>query len=108
MDWAAHLKHLQTVFQEFNNDTVISEPVLMHLFRNGLRPSIRAQGEQKGCQKDTWDQAIKKAIMAEAKATLHLPLWVREIDVYCPKGHRFASEPIKDHIQGQGSLLFYL
>ena len=73
MDWAAHLEHLQTVFREFDADTVISEPVLIRLFRNGLRPSIRAQAEQEGRRKDTWDQAIKKAITAEAKAALNLP-----------------------------------
>ena len=42
MDWAAHLKHLQTVFREFDTDAVISELDLIRLFRDGLRPSIRA------------------------------------------------------------------
>ena len=41
MDRAAHLEHLQTVFQEFDTDVVILEPVLIRLFCNGLRPSIR-------------------------------------------------------------------
>ena len=49
MDWAAHLKYLQTIFQEVDADVVISEPVLIRLFRNGSMPSIRAQAEQKGC-----------------------------------------------------------
>ena len=53
MDWAAHLKHLQTVLQEFDADAVISEPVLIQLFRDGLRPSIRAQAKQEGCRKNT-------------------------------------------------------
>ena len=74
MDWAAHLQHLETVLQEFDADTVILEPVLIRLFHDGLRPSIRAQAEQKGRQKDTWDQAIKKGITAEAKAALNLLL----------------------------------
>ena len=74
MDWAAHLEHLQTVLREFDADVVISEPVLIRLFRDGLRPSIRAQAEQKGRRKDTWDQAIKKAITAGAKAALNLLL----------------------------------
>ena len=73
MDWAAHLEHLQTVLREFDADAVISEPVLIRLFRDGLKPSIRAQAEQEGRRKDTWDQAIKKAITAEAKAALNLP-----------------------------------
>ena len=81
IDWAAYLEHLQTVLREFDADAMISEPILIRLFRNGLRPSIRAQAKEKGRQKDTWDQAIKKVIMAEAKAALNLPLWVRERDV---------------------------
>ena len=42
MDWAVHLEHLQTVLREFDANAVISEPVLIRLFRDGLRPSIRA------------------------------------------------------------------
>ena len=48
MDWATHLKHLQTVLREFDADTVISEPVLIRLFADGLSPSIRAQAKQEG------------------------------------------------------------
>ena len=106
MDWAAHLKHLQTVFQEFDANAVISEPVLICLFRNGLRPSIRAQAEQKDHWKDTWDQAIKKAITTKTKAALKLPLWVREMDACCPQSHCFVSKPIKGYIRDQGSLPF--
>ena len=83
MDWAAHLEHLQTVCQEFNADAVISEPILICLFRNSLRPSIYAQAEQDGHQKNTGEQAIKKAITAEAKTALNLPFWIWEIDVCC-------------------------
>ena len=108
IDCAAHLEHLQTVFQEFDPDVVISEPVLIHLFRDGLRPCIRAQAKQESCQKDTWDQAIKKAIAAEAKAALKLALWVLEMDACCPQGHRSASKPTKDHTKDRGSLSFRL
>ena len=93
MDWAAHLEHLQTVLQEFDADAVISEPVLIRLFRNGLRPSIHAQAKQKGRQKNTWDQAIKKAITAEAKAALNLSLWVREMNACCLRDHGSALKP---------------
>ena len=48
MDWAGHLKHLQTILREFDADAVILEPVLIRLFRDGLRPSIRAQAKQEG------------------------------------------------------------
>ena len=106
MDLAAHLEHLQTVLREFNADAVILEPVLIRLFRDDLRPFIRAQAKQEGRQKDTWDQAIKKAITAEAKAALNLPLWVREIDARCPQGHRSALKPTKNHTRDRGSLPF--
>ena len=62
---------------------MILKPVLIRLFYNGLTPSIRAQAEQKGCQINTWDQAIEKAITPEAKAILNLPFLVREIDACC-------------------------
>ena len=42
MDWAADLEYLQTVFREFDADTVILEPVLIRLFCDGLQPSIYA------------------------------------------------------------------
>ena len=45
MDWAAYLKYLQTVFQEFDANAVISEQVLIHLFRNSLWPFICAQAK---------------------------------------------------------------
>ena len=40
MDWAAYVEHLQTVFQKFDINAVISKPVLICLFRNCLKPSI--------------------------------------------------------------------
>ena len=83
MDWALYLEHLQTVLQEFNANAMISKPVLIHLFCNGLRPSIHTQAKQKGCHKDNWDQTIRKAITAEAKAALNLLSLVREIDAHC-------------------------
>ena len=106
MDWAAHLEHLQTVLQEFDANAVISEPVLIRLFRNGLRPSIRAQAKQKGHWKDTWDQAIKKAITAWARAALNLSLCVHEIDARYLRGHRSTSKTTKDHTWDQVSLFF--
>ena len=83
MDLTAHLEYLQTVMQECDANKVVSEPVLIRLFRNALRPSIRAHAKQKDCQKDIWDQAIKKVITATAKAALNLPLWVCKMDFYC-------------------------
>ena len=106
INWAAHLEYLQTVFWEFDANAVISEPVLIRLFRDGLRPSIRAQAKQEGRRKDIYDEAIKKAITVEAKAALNLPSWACEMDVCCRQDHRSASKPTKDYTRDQGSLPF--
>ena len=106
MDWAAHLKHLQIVFQEFDADMVISKPFLIRLFCNNLRLSIHAQAKQDGCQKDIWEQAIKKTITAKAKAALNFPSWVREIDACCLCSHQSsfkADKYIKEKIFNRNS-----
>ena len=86
---------------------VILEPVLIRLFCNSLRPYIRAQAKQKDCQKNTWDQGIKKAITAEAKAALNLLLSVCEMDARYPRSHRSTLKPTKNHNRDQNSLQFY-
>ena len=52
---------------------MILELVLIRLFCNGQQPSVCVQAKQDGRWKDSWDEAIWKAIIAEAKATLNLP-----------------------------------
>ena len=96
MDRAAHLEHLHIVLREFDANVVISEPVLIRLFCDGLRLSIRAQAEKKDCQKKTWNQAIRKAITAKIQAALNLLFWVCEMDARCPQGHYSTSKHIKD------------
>ena len=49
MDWRTYLKHSQTVLHKSDANAVISKPVSIRLFRNGLRPFTRAQAKQKGC-----------------------------------------------------------
>ena len=53
MDWPTHLEQLQTVLCKFNADKVILKPVLIRLFSDSIRPSIRAQAKQEDRQKDT-------------------------------------------------------
>ena len=82
---------------------MISEPVLICLFRNGLRSPIRTQAEQKGCWKDTWNQTIKNTITHKAKAALNLSLWVCKINTYYFQGHRSISKPTKNHMGTKAS-----
>ncbi len=43
LDWAAHLEHLQAVLKEFDPTGTSNKTILIHYFREGLHPSIRAQ-----------------------------------------------------------------
>ena len=95
MDWTAHLKHLQIVFQELDADAIILKSVLISLFCNSLQPSIRAQAKQDDCRKDTWKQFIKKTITVEAKYAFNLLFSVQEIDTYCPWGHQSSPKADK-------------
>ena len=70
LNWAAHLEHLQAVFQEFDPAATRNKETMIQYFREGLRPSVRAQLDTRGRNQDYWEEAMEKAINAEAKALL--------------------------------------
>ena len=43
LDWAAYLEHLQAVLREFDSVAAPNKDTMIRYFREGLRPSIRAQ-----------------------------------------------------------------
>ena len=70
LDWAAHLEHLQAIFQEFDPAATLNDEIIIRYFREGLRPSIRAQLDARGRELDSWEEVIKKTIDAKAKVSL--------------------------------------
>ena len=86
--WASHLEHLQAILREFDAVGAPTETSLIRFFREGLKPSITAQMEQRGRELDSWDQMVEKAIDAEAKASLQPASFIREMDQRCPRGNR--------------------
>ena len=88
MDWAAHLEYLQTVFKKFDPLVTPTEEVLICYFRDGLRLFIQAQTDEQGQDLDTWKEAIKKAINAEAKAACQPQSLIKEMDNCYSWGHR--------------------
>ena len=90
-DWAAHLEHLQSILIEFDADGAPEESAVVRFFREGLKPSVKAQMEQRGREKDSWEKLIEKAIDAEAKASLQAPSNLREMDQRCPRGNKSRS-----------------
>ncbi len=92
LDWVMHLEHLQAVLKEFDPTGAPNETILIRYFREGLRPSIRAQLDHRGQDLDAWEEVVEKAGDAEAKANLQPPFYVRDIDARCPKGHRLSAK----------------
>ena len=90
-DWASHLEHWQSILIEFDASGARKESTLIQIFRDGFKLSIAAQMEQRGQENDTWEELVKKAIKAEAKVSLFLFLFVRDIDQRCPRGNRLAT-----------------
>ena len=88
MDWAADLEHLQTVLKEFYSAAAPNKEVLICNCCDGMRPSIRAETNERGQDLDIWEEAIEKIIDAEAKATRQPQSFMREMDNRCPRGHR--------------------
>ena len=68
MDWVAYLEYLQTVLKKFDPAAARTKEVLICYFCDGLRPSIRAQTDERGQNLDTRRKVAKKTIDAEAKA----------------------------------------
>ncbi len=97
LDWAAHLEPLQAVLKEFVPTAALNEETLICYFREGLRPSIRAQLDNRGRDLDAWDEMVEKTVNAEAKASLQPPSGTRKIDSRCSKGYRPLVKKDKDN-----------
>ena len=91
LDWASHLEHLQSILLEFDADGVPGEPTIIRYFREGLKPSIRAEMEQRGRELDSFEDTVQKAVDAEAKAALRPRSAACETDQHCPRGTRPAN-----------------
>ena len=96
LDWTAHLEHLQAVLKEFDPAAAPNEEIMIRCFREGLRPSIQAQLDARGRDLDSWEEAVEKAVNAEAKASLQSPASTRDMDSRCPQGSRPAKREEKD------------
>lgn len=63
---------------------------MLRYFREGLKPSILAELEHRDLELESFNQMVKKAVDAEAKATLRPQAINREMDQHCPRGSRPA------------------
>lgn len=72
---------------EFDADVAPEESDLIRFFQEGLKPSIKAQIEQRGRELDSWEELAKESVDAEAKAGHQPTSFVREMDQRCPRGN---------------------
>ena len=84
LDWAAHLKHLQSILLEYDPVEAPTEPTMLRYFREGLKPSILAELEHQDLELESSDQMVKKAVNAEAKAAVRPRAITRKMDQYYP------------------------
>ena len=87
-DWAAHLEYLQSILIEFDSEWAPEEGTMIRYFREGLRPSVRVEMEQRGRELDSFEELVEKAVDAEAKAAFWPRSYARETDQHCLRGSR--------------------
>lgn len=80
MDWSVYLEHLQAVLKEFDVAAAPADDLLIRYFRDGLRPSIRAQMDERDRDLADWQEVIERAVDAEAKAACQAPSLAQESD----------------------------
>ena len=95
-DWAAHLEHLLAVLREFDLAATPNKEIMIRYFREGLMRSVRAQLDARGRDLDSWEEVVKKAVNAEAKASLQSPTSTCDIDSRYSRGNRPAKREEKD------------
>lgn len=69
-DWASHLKHLQFFLLKFDTDGASEKFDLIRFFWKDLKPSIKAQIEQKDRELNNWEEIVEKVVDIEAKMGL--------------------------------------
>ena len=80
LDWASHLKHLHSILLEFDADGASGEPTMIRYFWKGLKPSMKAEMEQRGREFDSFKDMIQKTVDAKVKTAFSASFASRETD----------------------------
>ena len=93
-DWGAHLEFLQSILTEFDADWAPAEGTMIRIFREGLRPSVRVEMNQRGRELDSFREIIERAVDAEATAKLRPSSNTYEMDQNCLRGNRSVQPTV--------------
>ena len=91
LEWAAHLKHLQSILLAYDPVGAPAKPTMLRYFRKGLRPSILAKLQKEDHELESFIQIVKKAVVAETKANLRPRATTKDMDQHYPWGSRSAN-----------------
>ena len=94
-----HLEHLQSILQEFDPKSAPQKSDLIRSFQDGLQSSIQAEMESQEEEFRNWDVLIRKATAVESKTQRRPASQIKELDQYCPRGHRPSLQANKSHQQ---------
>ena len=71
---------------EFDPECAPEESTMIRYFRKGFRPLVRVKIEQRGQELDSFEELVKKAVDAKAKAALRPRFYAYKTDQYCLRG----------------------
>ena len=94
LDWAAHLKYLQSILLEYDLARAPGKPTILRYFQEGLRLSIRVELKHRDLELESFKQLVKKVVEAEGKASLRPRTITREMDQHCSRGSRPANTTV--------------
>lgn len=57
-DWTSHLEHRQAILIQTGADRALEESSLIRFFHERLKPSMKAQMEQRGRDLDSWNEPV--------------------------------------------------
>ena len=75
---------------EFDLVATSTKLTMVKYFKEGLKPSIKAEMDQDTTYLDNYEELVAKSVRAEAKAGLQPSYYMRETDIQVLRGSRPA------------------
>ena len=91
LDWAAYLKHLQSILLEYDPVGAQTKSTMFIYFREGLKPFVLAELEHWDLELESFNQIIKKTVSTKAKSALRPRSSIKKMDQNCPQGNQPAN-----------------
>ena len=83
LEWAAHLKHLQSILLAYDLIKALAKPTMLRYFQEGLQSSILVKLQNKVHKLENFFQIVKKAVTVKVKANLRSQATTKDMDQNC-------------------------